>query len=432
MAEKLLNYEVIRKLGEGAASVIYAVRDPATGRKFALKHVERKKPKDIRFVQQVQAEHEISSQFTHRNLRRSYDLKISKSLLMKVTDAFLVMELVEGKPLDARPPATVLDTIVTFMHVAMGLRAMHQLGYVHCDIKPNNILRDDAGSVRVIDFGQSCRIGTTKERIQGTPDYIAPEQVNREPVTPQTDVYNLGATLYWALTGTNSPTLYTVNRKGENSFLLDATIQTPSDFNPIVTPALSKLVMDCISTRREKRPADMDAVLNRLELSRHGMQKRQVDVPDPMDSSIMNAPAPAADKSPSRTPEKAPAVVEKPPAPVAEPAPASVTEKAPDSVAEKVQAPLAEKPPAPIAERAPAPVAEKSLPIPEKSPAPVVERVPVPVPDKSPPPVAEKPPAPVAAKAATPPGEKAPIQVAEKAPPAADDLPLKPIPPEAK
>jgi eukaryotic-like serine/threonine-protein kinase len=303
MAEKLLNYEVMRKLGEGAASTIYAVRDPATGRLLALKHVERKKPKDLRFIEQMESEFAISRQFNHPNLRKSYELKIHKSMLLKVTEAFLIMELVDGRPLDARPQASILDTIITFMHVASGLRAMHQLGYVHCDIKPNNILVDDANNVRVIDFGQSCEIGTTKERIQGTPDYIAPEQVNRQPVTIQTDVYNLGATLYWALTRTHAPTLYTVNRKGENSFLLDSKIQTPTDLNPLVSPALSKLVMDCISTRRDKRPADMDAVLTRLELSRHAMQKRPVEVSDPMESGIIPPPVAPVAPVPQSPPE---------------------------------------------------------------------------------------------------------------------------------
>ena len=59
----------------------------------------------------------------------------------------------------------------------------------------NNILRDVAGIVKVIDFGQSTKIGTVKERIQGTPDYISPEQVERRPITFQTDIYNFGATV---------------------------------------------------------------------------------------------------------------------------------------------------------------------------------------------------------------------------------------------
>src|SRR5687768_5516199 len=104
MAQKLLHYEVLEPLGEGARSTIYAVIDPTTGNQYALKHVVRNDPKDLRFVEQMEQEFEVSKQFVHPNLRRTYDLKISRKLLMKVTEAFLVMELIRGKPLDVRPP----------------------------------------------------------------------------------------------------------------------------------------------------------------------------------------------------------------------------------------------------------------------------------------------------------------------------------------
>jgi serine/threonine-protein kinase len=112
-----------------------------------------------------------------------------------------------------------------------------------------------------------------KERIQGTPDYIAPEQVTRRPISVKTDVFNLGATLYWALTSKPIPTLYTVNKKGENSFLLDSKIETPMDLNPRIPPAVSNLVMECIATSPSKRPADMDQFINRLELGKHILMK---------------------------------------------------------------------------------------------------------------------------------------------------------------
>lgn len=275
MAQKLLHYDVLERLGEGARSTIYAVSDPNTRQVFALKHVIRAEPKDIRFIEQMETEYEISRQFNHPNLRRSYDLKIVKTLLLRVSEAFLVMELVDGKPLDVRPPTDMMDIVDTFVQAAQGLKAMHAMGWAHCDIKPNNILRNDRGQVKIIDFGQSCKIGTVKERIQGTPDYIAPEQVNRKPISQQTDVFNLGATLYWALTGKNIPTLYTVNKKGEHSFLLDSRIDTPQDLNPKVPPAVSNLVVDCISTKQQKRPGDMDAVITRLELGRHILLKQR-------------------------------------------------------------------------------------------------------------------------------------------------------------
>jgi serine/threonine-protein kinase len=269
MAQKLLQYEVLERLGEGARSVIYAVSDPQTRQVYALKHVVRVDKKDDRFIEQMETEYEVSRHFTHPNLRRSYELKIIRNILMQAREAFLVMELVDGRPLDVRPPRDMVEIVDTFIHAAQGLKAMHSLGYAHCDIKPNNILRAEQGMVKVIDFGQACKIGTVKERIQGTPDYIAPEQVARRPISVQTDVFNLGATIYWVVTGTNIPTLYTVNKKGDNSFLLDQTIQTPVDLNPAVPPGLSNLVMECISTRPAKRPADMDQITMRLELIKH-------------------------------------------------------------------------------------------------------------------------------------------------------------------
>jgi len=275
MPEKILHYEVLERLGEGARSVIYAVRDPDTRKTYALKHVVREDNKDLRFIEQVENEFEISRQFNHPNLRKSYDLKVNKSLLLKKNETFLLMELVEGKPLDVRLPDSMMDLLDTFIGVAQGLKAMHQMGYVHCDMKPNNVMRSEAGVVKVIDFGQSCRIGTIKERIQGTPDFIAPEQVARRPISIQTDVFNLGATMYWALTGRHIPTLYTVNKKGENSFLLDATIDSPQDLNPQVPTAVSNLIVECIATRPQKRPNDMDDVITRIELGKHILNKQQ-------------------------------------------------------------------------------------------------------------------------------------------------------------
>jgi serine/threonine-protein kinase len=286
MADRLLHYEILELLGEGARSTIYSVVDPQTRKIFALKHVVRKEQKDIRFIEQMETEYEISRQFTHRNLRRSYELKLVKTMLLKVSEAFLVMELFDGRPLDVAPPTNMMQILDIFIQAAQGLKVMHQMGYIHCDLKPNNILRNDAGDVKIIDFGQSCAIGTVKERIQGTPDFIAPEQVSRRPVGVQTDVFNLGATLYWACTGKHIPTLYTVNKKGENSFLLDTRIDTPQDLNPKVPTAVSNLIIEMVATRVQKRPADMDEVVTRLELGKHILNK-QTGVETPPSAETM-------------------------------------------------------------------------------------------------------------------------------------------------
>src|ERR1700678_2764558 len=127
MAQKLLQYEVLERLGEGARSVIYAVSDPQTHQVYALKHVVRTEKKDDRFIEQMEAEFAISRQFTHPNLRKSFELKITRNFLMTPKEAFLIMELVDGRPLDVRPPRDMVEIVDTFIQTAQGLKALHAL-----------------------------------------------------------------------------------------------------------------------------------------------------------------------------------------------------------------------------------------------------------------------------------------------------------------
>ena len=270
--KKLFGYDVIDLIGRGAGSMIYAVSDPTTGQLYALKHVIRKNDKDIRFIEQLESEHEVGKLVRHPGLRRTIDLKVNKTLLLKVTDAALVMELFDGRPLEFVKPPGLLPLIDIFIQTAKALDALHALNYIHCDLKPNNILISDKGVVKVIDLGQAAKLGTVKKRIQGTPDFISPEQVNVGPVTVRTDVFNLGATMYWALANKKLPTLYTVKQK-ENSFLLDAKIESPRSVNKAVPENLSNLVMECVKTSPVKRPKNMADVAQRLEVVRHAIMK---------------------------------------------------------------------------------------------------------------------------------------------------------------
>jgi serine/threonine-protein kinase len=275
MPQKLFDYEVIELLGEGAGSVIYAVAHPETKQIYAMKHVVKRKDKDVRFMEQVQVEFETSKNFSHPNLRRAYEVKDNSSLLRKATEMALVMELFDGVSLAARRPENPLKTVGYFIQVARGLAAVHALGFVHCDLKPNNILVSSEGKVKVIDFGQACRIGAEKERIQGTPDFIAPEQVKCAPMTAKTDVFNFGATMYWTLTGKHIPTLYTVSKSNaENSFLVDDAIPAPADLNKNIAEPLSNLVMECVRTNPAKRPEHMQELIRRLEIVEHAVARR--------------------------------------------------------------------------------------------------------------------------------------------------------------
>src|SRR5215217_553066 len=116
--KKLFGYDVLGMIGEGAGSVIYAVSDPATSHLYALKHVTRKNEKDIRFVEQLEAEHEVGQLVRHPGLRRTIDLKINKNMLFKVQDAALVMELFDGRSLEWHKPESLPALIDVFIQTA--------------------------------------------------------------------------------------------------------------------------------------------------------------------------------------------------------------------------------------------------------------------------------------------------------------------------
>ncbi len=265
---QVFGYEVIGFLGQGAGSRIYAASNRQSGQIYALKHVVVKTEKDQRFIDQLQNEFEIGTKVNHPLLRRSIDLKQTRSILRKVTEAALVMELFEGVSCEVYPPTDLSLLTHIFHQTALALVALHQQGYVHCDLKPNNILVSAAGGVKIIDLGQACPIGSVKERIQGTPDFIAPEQVRREPVSPQTDIYNLGATFYFLLSGQKLPTLFTL-KKSPNSFLVSNAVPSPSELNPRIPQNLSALVMECVRVSASRRPADMANLARRMDVIQH-------------------------------------------------------------------------------------------------------------------------------------------------------------------
>src|SRR5688572_25811921 len=265
LPSRLFGYDVIDLMGCGAGSRVYAVSEPATGQIYVLKHVTVRGPKDERFVTQLETEYEVGRQLAHPGLRRSIDLKVNHTLLLKPVDAALVMELFDGSPIEFVMPGTCAEVIRIFHDVADALAALHKAGFVHCDIKPGNILMSSDRQVKLIDFGQACRAGTVKQRIQGTPDFIAPEQVRCRACTAQTDIYSLGATMYWALSRQKLPTLYTVKR-GEKSFLLDERIPSPHEVKPSVPEPVSNFVMECVRLDPARRPASMADVARRLDV----------------------------------------------------------------------------------------------------------------------------------------------------------------------
>jgi serine/threonine-protein kinase len=188
---------------------------------------------------------------------------------------------VDGERLDNqyqdKRPERVEPVIEMFKKVAEGLQAMHRHGYIHADIKPNNILLTRGGGLKIIDFGQSCRLGHTKQRIQGTPDYIAPEQVALGHLDQRTDIFNLGATMYWVLTGKAFSTILPSAPAGSKKIELEARRgdEPPHQTNPRVPLPLSRLIVECCASKRGNRPEDMSKVISRLETIQMLLAKQQ-------------------------------------------------------------------------------------------------------------------------------------------------------------
>jgi len=258
-------FTIIKKLGTGARSIIYLATDEETRQTVALKRAFMETPDDVRIFEQMENEFRISRRIEHQYIRKCYKI-MKKRKLLRTQELLMSMEYFDGMNLEDSPGLSLGDILLVFRMVATALNAMHQKGYVHCDIKPNNILFSQKGSIKVIDLGQSCRIGEIKKRIQGTPDYIAPEQVRREHLSHRTDIFNLGATMYWALTGRNVPTL--IPKANEYGFSMPASMEckSPREIYRKIPDKLSQLVMECVKERPADRPSSMTEIIERLDI----------------------------------------------------------------------------------------------------------------------------------------------------------------------
>lgn len=272
----LPGYEVISRLGRGAGAVISLARDTERGRPVVVKHVVRRRPEDDRFIAQAENEYAVARGLSHPHLRRCYDL-VRLRRWLKTRELVLVLEYVDGERLEDECPADLAGILGVFRQVAEGLHALHQQGFAHADIKPNNILLPHGGGVKIIDFGQSCPLGYVKQRIQGTPDFIAPEQVHRAEIDQRTDVYNLGATMYWVVTGKWFRTVVSVAQPTATRIALQSQRgnDPPHELNPRIPLPLSRLILDCCENAKDRRPRDMREVLSRLEVMEHMVLREQ-------------------------------------------------------------------------------------------------------------------------------------------------------------
>ncbi|MEZ5403576.1 MAG: protein kinase [Bryobacteraceae bacterium] len=247
-------YKVLNRIGAGGSSQVLRVEDTLAGQVIAIKILRRGLANDPSTIAQFRREVAIARQLIHPHVVRIYDIGEHEGLL------YIVMEYVDGRSfsdmLADRGRFALADLLPLIAQFAEAVGFVHSHGVLHRDIKPNNILVDRHGMVKLMDFGiarifhGSGSMGT----IVGTPAYMAPEQMAGEPVSQATDVFAAGAMIYELLTG---------KRPFKGLGVMARMKEKPAPAHTIV-PELTEGVSEALARAMEFRPADRHQSINQL------------------------------------------------------------------------------------------------------------------------------------------------------------------------
>jgi len=262
---KIGPYRLLGELGRGNMAVVYRARHPKTHDVVALKQMLPQYAADGRALKRFLREVELIRQTNHPNIVRIVDAGEIAG------QPYYAMEFIRGRNLEEvlaeEYRCSGTDTRRIGGAIARALAQAHKVGVVHRDIKPSNIMLTGTGMPKLTDFGIACKTDaphlTQAGALLGTPNYMSPEQCRGEEVTPASDIYSLGATLYHLLVG--QPPF-----AGEEvSEIIQKHInEEPTDIRAInnsIDLELARLVMRCIAKDPKDRPPDMMTVAIALE-----------------------------------------------------------------------------------------------------------------------------------------------------------------------
>jgi len=202
------NYKLLDHIGRGGMSNVYLAEHQILKRRRAIKVLPKQRVGDSSYLARFHREAEATASLDHPNIVRAYDVDNEGDT------HYLVMEYVAGVDLQTQVaddgPLDYPTAAIYIAQAAIGLDHAHQNNLIHRDVKPANLLIDERGVVKILDLGlalfsESDRASLTlayNENVLGTADYLAPEQaLNSHEVDSRADIYGLGCTLYFALTG---------------------------------------------------------------------------------------------------------------------------------------------------------------------------------------------------------------------------------------
>jgi serine/threonine protein kinase len=259
-------FQILGKLGTGAHSSILHVRRSTDSKQYALKVVPLETKEDHKFLEQAQHEFRVAQMLDHPNLIKVYTLETVRDWLFRVRKAHLLIEYVNGKTLDTVKGLSLPRLVQVFVKIAAGLVHLHRRGVFHADLKPNNIMLSRTGDVKIIDYGLAHIKGESKGRVQGTPEYMAPEQARGGTVNERTDLYNFGATMYRLVTWRLPPsTLPSADGVVVNAKTFQNLLRPVHEHNADCPKELCQIIEHCLSFQPQGRPERASEVQGALD-----------------------------------------------------------------------------------------------------------------------------------------------------------------------
>ncbi len=273
-------YQIIEELGKGGMGKVYRVIDKKLKEEVALKLIKPEIGSDKKTVERFSNELKLARKIVHKNVARMFDLNEEKG------NHYITMEYVPGEDLKRliRKVGQLGSgkTISIAIQVCEGLAEAHRLGVVHRDLKPNNVMIDEEGNVRIMDFGIARSLeekGITGAGMMiGTPEYMSPEQVEGKKVDQRSDIYSLGIILYEMVTGR-------VPFEGETPFSIafkhkSETPRNPKEVNAQIPEDLSRVILRCLEKDKELRYQSAGEVRSELENIEKGIPTTERVVPE--------------------------------------------------------------------------------------------------------------------------------------------------------
>jgi tetratricopeptide (TPR) repeat protein/predicted Ser/Thr protein kinase len=274
-------YEILQLLGEGGMGAVYKATDLELNRYVALKVIKPELASNPQILARFKQELLLAHQVTHRNVIRTYDLSEADGV------KFITMEFIEGKDLRTlireKQKFTPEETVDVMEQVCKALDAAHSVGVIHRDLKPQNIMLDEAGRVLVMDFGLARTLegdGMTQSgALLGTMEYMSPEQALGKHLDQRSDIFALGLIMFELLTGkmpfaADSAVASLLKRTQERAI-------SASDVDAQVPPALSGIVAKCLERDLDARYASTAALAADLAAWRDGTAAASIKFEEP-------------------------------------------------------------------------------------------------------------------------------------------------------